>query len=344
MPRRFPPVGLTAGLLLGVSVVLFFQRGTQRSPHIQNTAPIADAGAPAPSTATPATPKSSTSKVEDLTEKKRVLDGEARYAKARRDAAQKHLTQQTAAGNLEMADRLGQELKDWQARLDATRAQVMEVEKELDATESQRHAAANDLVDPNAPVSPGQALDVLVVEDASFNGRYVVRRGGYIIMPQIGRVAVAGRTIPEASAAVERALQSSQLTRATVQIERIPTNDIEIGPTIYFSGEFVSPGNWRFPSAGAPTMSNLFRYFGITDKADLTRVKVMRLNEKQAIVKEIDVLKLMNGDQQTPDLTLEDGDVVVIPALPLPLVPPPPKPHPAQVVPEIQLSPGQTDA
>jgi len=56
-------------------------------------------------------------------------------------------------------------------------------------------------------ILPGDDLEVLVVEDASFNGTYKVRRGGYIIVPAVGRVQVAGMTMNDAETAVRKALR-----------------------------------------------------------------------------------------------------------------------------------------
>ena len=256
--------------------------------------------------------KKSANEVEDLTEKKQTLEGEARYAKAKLDAVQKQLGLQTAAGNLEAADRLNQEMKDWQARLDSTRAQLGQVEKELDeATQGQQSAMAAS----NEIVVPGETLEVFVNEDPSFNGRYQVRRGGYIIMPQVGRIAVAGKTIPGAEAAVKRALQSAQLHRASVLIERVQGADIENGPLIYLTGEFKSPREWRIPKNITPTVFNVIASCGgTTDKADLTRVRVSRIAANKGVVEEVNIQKMLDGGGLTSDLTLDEGDVITIPA------------------------------
>lgn len=262
--------------------------------------------------------KKSANEIEDLTEKKQTLEGEVRYAKAKLDAGQKQLTVQTAGGNLEAADRLNQEVKDWQARLDSTRAQLAQVEKELDeASQGQQSAVSAS----NEVVVPGETLEVFVNEDPSFNGRYQIRRGGYIIMPQVGRIAVAGKTIPGAEAAVKRALQSSQLHRASVLIERVQGADIENGPLIYLSGEFTRPGPWRIPKNVTPTVVNVVLSSGGTsNKADLTRVRVMRIAANKGVVEEVNVQKILDGSGLTSDLTLDEGDVITIPAGPSSLV------------------------
>ncbi len=70
-------------------------------------------------------------------------------------------------------------------------------------------------------IVPGSKLAIFVSEDTSYNGDYQVRRGGYIILPQIGRVAVAGKTLAEAEQAVEKALRATQLPKATVKMKYV---------------------------------------------------------------------------------------------------------------------------
>ena len=81
-------------------------------------------------------------------------------------------------------------------------------------------------------ILPGEKLKIFVVEDSSFNGVYMVRRGGYIIMPAVGRIPVTGKTVPEAEQAISAALEETQLARATVMVERFggPDDDLNPGP------------------------------------------------------------------------------------------------------------------
>ena len=258
--------------------------------------------------------KNSAREVKDLQEKRQTLQGEVRYAKAKLEAAQKQLGLQTAAGNLEAADRLNQEVKDWQSRLDSTRAQLDQVEKELDAATDDQQSS---VVGNNEVLVPGETLEVFVNEDPSFNGRYQVRRGGYIIMPQVGRIAVAGKTIPGAEAAVKRALQSSELHRASVLIERVQGADVEHGNVVFLSGEFTRPGTWTIPKNVTPTLVGvILSSGGLTDKADLTCVRVMRMSSNKGVVEPVNVQRIIDGGGLTSDITLEEGDVIVVPAGP----------------------------
>ncbi|MEI9896289.1 MAG: hypothetical protein WDN28_21105 [Chthoniobacter sp.] len=74
-----------------------------------------------------------------------------RYAKAKLEAAQKQFALQTAAGDLEKAEHLDQEVKDWQARYSSAKAQLDEVEKQL-ADASQVRSAS--------PGGPGEEVVV----------------------------------------------------------------------------------------------------------------------------------------------------------------------------------------
>lgn len=249
---------------------------------------------------------------EDLAEQRQTLETELRYGKAKLEAAQKRLSIQSAAGNVEQADRVNQEVKDWEARIQDTKTKLAQVEAELHATGGGDHAA---LMAGDADVIvPGENLEIFVNEDPSFNGRYQVRRGGYIILPQVGRIPVAGKTLDGAEASVKKALQSSQLQRASVMIERISGADVESGPLIYLSGEFKNPRPYRIPPGTSPTLVGvILSCGGVTDKADLTRVKVMRMAANKGVVEEVNVQKMLDGGGLPSDISLSEGDVITIP-------------------------------
>lgn len=70
----------------------------------------------------------------------------------------------------------------------------------------------------------GDSLELFVKEDATLNGSYVVREGGYIVIPRAGRIQVAGLDRTQAEARVKEVLQKTQLTEATVLVERTALN------------------------------------------------------------------------------------------------------------------------
>jgi len=157
-------------------------------------------------------------------------------------------------------------------------------------------------------------LEIFVVEDNSFNGRYQVRRGGYMILPAVGRIPVAGKTLSEAEGAVRTALESNQLQHATVMVEKVEGSDIETGPVIYLAGEFKNPRPYKIPpGTKATVVSVILSCGGVTDKADLSRVKVMRIVKNKNVVEEENVERILAGNGLSSDLTLNDGDVLMVP-------------------------------
>src|SRR6201999_3459373 len=140
-------------------------------------------------------------------EKKQTLETEIRYAKAKLEAAQKKMSVQSAAGNADQVDRLNNEIKDWEARIKSSKEQLAQVEADLAKATPAGGAGSGD----NDVLLPGENVARYVNEDASFNGKYEIRRGGYVILAQVGRIPIAGKTIDQAEAAVRRALEDSQL-------------------------------------------------------------------------------------------------------------------------------------
>ena len=243
------------------------------------------------------------------TEKKNALEGELRYSKAKLAASQKRMAVQAAVNNYEEAEKAQLETKDWESRIKDTEAQLNELATQAKPKPPEGGDQGDDVI------LPGETLDLYVVEDASFNGRYVVRRGGYIIIPQVGRIFVAGKKLASAEAAVKTALEANQLQHGTVMVEKLAGSDVVSGPTIYLAGEFKNPRPFKIPEGTAQTLvSVLCSAGGFTEKADLTHVRVERVASNSGVVEEVDVQRILNGGSGlASDIQLHDGDVVIVP-------------------------------
>jgi hypothetical protein len=106
----------------------------------------------------------------------------------------------------------------------------------------------------------------------------------------------------------------------TVKIERPtgpqPVEDWNTGPLIVLSGEFRTPGRWRVPPGIKPTLANVLLHCGgVTDKADLTRVRLKRLAvDYFGPLDEFNMAGVLKGEAVKEDPVLGRGDVVKIPA------------------------------
>lgn len=256
-----------------------------------------------------------TPSADDLEEKREALEREIQYGRTKLEAAQKKLAVQSAVGNADQIEKLSAEIKDWEARIKVSRDELDALQQDLDRMRPTPSMGENDVI------VPGENLEIFVNEDPSFNGRYQVRRGGYIILAQVGRVSVAGKTLPQVEVAVKRSLESSQLTRATVMVERISGTDVESGPLIYLSGAFRNPRPYRIPAGTAPTLVSLILSCGgLTETADLSRVKIMRMAGGKSVVEDVDLQKILSGGGLSNDVSLLEGDVVTIPSGPRSLI------------------------
>jgi protein involved in polysaccharide export with SLBB domain len=251
--------------------------------------------------------------MDDLAEQKQTLESEIRYAKTKLDAARRSLEGASLVGHAEEADKYEQEAKDWQVRVKSLESQLGQVNTEVQSTIQEMPSATMG----NTLVVPGDNLEVFVVEDASFNGKFQVRRGGYIIMPALGRISVAGKSLAGAEDAVRTALETTQLQHATVMVEKVEGPDIETGPVVFLAGEFKNPRRFEIPPGTKATVVNIILSSGgVTDKADLTRVKVMRIIGNKSVVEEENVFNILQGINTGlgSDLTLNNGDVLNVPA------------------------------
>lgn len=255
---------------------------------------------------------------EELMDRRDSLEGEIKFGKAKIEAARKRSQVLQSLGKTEESERLNIESKDWQARINNSREQLAQVEEELAKTKKTVDSERlSDAQSGEEVILPGNNLEVWVNEDTTFNGRYQVRRGGYIILPQVGRVIVAGKTIAQAEGAVRKALQATQLRHASVMIERFDGVSDEPGPLIYLSGAFKNPRPFRVPAGTSPTLiSVLLSSGGWSENADLSHVKVMRMAANRSVVEEVNVKKILEGNPSSGalgnDLTLTEGDVIVI--------------------------------
>ncbi|MEK0449972.1 MAG: hypothetical protein RL088_2240 [Verrucomicrobiota bacterium] len=271
------------------------------------------------------TPIAGGSDLESLIDRRDSLEAEIRYSQNRIEADRKRAQVHQSLNQAEEAERLLTQIRDAEARIRANRAQLAQIEDEVNRLQSNTSERGQGLTMGEEVILPGENLEVIVNEDAGFNNRYVVRRGGYIIMPGIGRVSVAGKTVTQAERDISHALRQTQLKRATVTVERFQGVSDEPGAVIYLAGEFRNPRPFKIPAGTSPTLiSVMLSSGGWTDRADLTRVKIMRVARNKPVADEVNVKRILDGNIGAgglgADITLTEGDVIVLPSGSLNLV------------------------
>ncbi len=171
----------------------------------------------------------------------------------------------------------------------------------------------------------GDVLELFVKEDATLNGSYPVREGGYIVIPRAGRIAVAGLGRDAAETAIREYLQRTQLTQATVLVERTPARAARAaaagGPTgvpklmVYITGNVPRSGVHYVPVPAGHQMGvyeTLLVTGGTSRFAQDQRVEVLRMDgagRRQRAV--VDLRPIKEGKQADPPVG--DGDIIHVP-------------------------------
>src|SRR5688572_6185265 len=126
-----------------------------------------------------------------LAEQKALWERESIYYKGKLNNASSQLSTAVASGAGEQVDKWKREVALLESRVKAAEAELEKIDTQTRASIQNLQRSIKD-ADDNL-LLPGEAIEVMVMEDDSFNGIYQVRRGGYIIMPRVGRVSLAGK-------------------------------------------------------------------------------------------------------------------------------------------------------
>ena len=181
--------------------------------------------------------------------------------------------------------------------------------------------SGNDIGSIGYKAGIGDAIDIFVLEDSSFNGLYVVRPSGDIILPKAGRVPVLGMKLDEVESSVKRVLQANQLTQATVIADPVrrgggDDKTIMAGMNVYLTG----PGVMRQGRALVPFVGDakVTAFQAITDGggfaafANKKRSYLLRKDQFGRTKRlPIDFIKIEKGLATDP--ILQDGDTIVVP-------------------------------
>ncbi len=252
--------------------------------------------------------------LDKLNELRASAEREIEYTKSKLNNAARQLTVVQKTGPQSEIEKWQREVNAWQSRVNAAQLELDKVEEQ---TQDALTRYQDEMFDSgDGLILPGESIQLFVLEDETFNGLYQVRQGGYVIMPRIGRVQLAGKDIPSAEKAIKDALETTQLRQATVMLERTKgVFDPGSGDIIYLAGEFRTPGPMRLPQGFSPTVvTTILRSGGISEVGDLTRVKVLRLESGNALVEDINVEAILEGTGLQSDLALNAGDILVVPA------------------------------
>jgi polysaccharide biosynthesis/export protein len=161
-------------------------------------------------------------------------------------------------------------------------------------------------VGPDYVVGPGDGLSLNLWGSVSERLFRTVDREGRVVLPEVGAVLVAGRTLGAVQEDVERALRTQfRHISADVSLLRLRT------VRVYVVGEVTSPGAYDISSLSTP-LNALFAAGGVTPSGSLRRLEHFRGKQ---LLEEVDAYDLLLHGIRGEVQRLENGDSLRVPSV-----------------------------
>lgn len=147
--------------------------------------------------------------LEKLTEKKEIVLREIDEVQLKFNYAERELAVAARTGQQADVDRISKDMAALDNRFKVAQEELRRIDSEIQSKVGSLRGAMGG-GDPDQ-VNPGDTLQVIVAEDDGFNGIFKVKTDGNIMLPRVGKVAVGGKSINEAEAAIKAVLEETQL-------------------------------------------------------------------------------------------------------------------------------------
>lgn len=157
-------------------------------------------------------------------------------------------------------------------------------------------------------LQPGDRLDIRLASAPELNTVAIVEPDGYIDLPEVGRVRVAGLSVDRVKRILE--IRYGTILRdpdLTIQVQRA------VPEGVYVLGEVAHPGKVLY--SGDLTLSRaLAMVGGPTPTAKLSAVRLFRPVGAGTVRRfEVNVKAVLEAEPGYTDLLLSPGDVIVVP-------------------------------
>ena len=159
---------------------------------------------------------------------------------------------------------------------------------------------------PAYRIHPGDQVEVAVWDQAQLSGTHTVREDGFITIPLVGELKVAGTTPTEAAEAIKAKLEGGivQDVRIVV-ISRATTPEY-----VTVIGEVQTPGQMVLKPKDS-IVDLLAAAGGLTQFADKDSIYVLRQNASPSRVR-FDYDRLTSCTRCGIHFKLQDGDVIIV--------------------------------
>jgi polysaccharide biosynthesis/export protein len=154
-------------------------------------------------------------------------------------------------------------------------------------------------------IMSGDVLQITVFQVQDFNREAQVDAGGNIVLPLIGGVPAAGKTVHEVESEIAGRLRAKYLQNPQVLV----TIKDAVGLRVSVQGAVKSPGVIQI--RGDTTLTTvLAQSQGFTDTADKSSVLVIRNTDQGRVAAKVDAGAILAGS--APDPPIHGGDMIVV--------------------------------
>jgi polysaccharide export outer membrane protein len=166
---------------------------------------------------------------------------------------------------------------------------------------------AADPLDGRYRVNPGDTLTVSVWQEEALQGEVIVRPDGYFSFPLAGEIQAAGQSVGE----IEQAVSAKLKQYVPDAVVSVSVTELS-GFKVYVIGQVHNPGEFAV-NTNIDVMQALAMAEGATEFADLNGIQILRREGGSQRAIRFNYKDVVRGSNLEQNVTLEAGDVVVVP-------------------------------
>ncbi len=162
----------------------------------------------------------------------------------------------------------------------------------------------------NYIIGPDDEIVVIISGYQEYNNRFKVNPEGFITIPNVGVVYVAGLTFEQASQRIKEKLTANGYSNIRTGLTRV---NITLGNIrsikVTLLGEVKKPGTYTLPSL-ATVFNALYASGGPSARGSFRNIEVIRGNK---VVDTLDIYDFLNHGDLRSNILLADQDIIRIP-------------------------------
>ena len=162
----------------------------------------------------------------------------------------------------------------------------------------------------NYVIGPDDEIVVVISGYQEYNNRFKVNPEGFITIPNVGVVYVAGLSFEEASKRIKEKLAASGYSNIRTGLTKV---NITLGSIrsikVTLLGEVKKPGTYTLPSL-ATVFNALYASGGPSESGSFRDIEVIRGNR---VIDTLDIYDFLNRGDLSSNILLADQDIIRIP-------------------------------